>query len=132
MKEAMNVGRQAFGRVGETEAERFLRRKGYRILDRNVRSPSGEIDLVAQAGEVLVFVEVKARRTEALGGAGQAVDGRKQARLIRLAARYLARRRLRQPPCRFDVVLCTGGTDKPEAIEHIENAFEVPGEDLRW
>jgi putative endonuclease len=128
----MSVARQTFGRVGESEAERLLRRKGYKILDRNVRSPSGELDLIAQVADVLVFVEVKARRTQVLGGAAQAVDGRKQARLIRLAAQYLAQHRLRHRSCRFDVVLCTGGTDKPEAIEHIENAFEVPGEDLRW
>ncbi len=132
MSRVMSAARRTFGQAGESEAERFLRRKGYKILDRNVRSPSGELDLVAQTGGVLVFVEVKARRTQALGGAVQAVDGRKQARLIRLAAQYLAQHRSRHRSCRFDVVLCTGGTDKPEAIEHIENAFEVPGEDLRW
>ncbi|MBM4123414.1 MAG: YraN family protein [Nitrospira sp.] len=128
----MSLARRAFGLAAESEAERYLRRKGYRILGRNVRSPSGELDLVAQAGEVLVFVEVKARRTEACGGALYAVDGRKQARLVRQAAQYLAQHRVKHRACRFDVVLCTGGTDKPEAIQHIENAFEVPGEDLRW
>lgn len=128
----MSLARRVFGLVAESEAERYLRRKGYRILDRNVRSPSGELDLVAQVADVLVFVEVKARRTEACGGALYAVDARKQARLIRLAAQYLAQHRLRNRTCRFDVVLCTGGTDKPETIQHIEHAFEVPGEDLRW
>lgn len=128
----MNVARRSFGREGESEAERFLRRRGYTILDRNVRSALGELDLVAQQADVLVFVEVKARRTSALGGAPYAVDGRKQAKLIRLASQYLARHRVRNRICRFDVVLCSGGTDKPAAIEHIVNAFEVPGEDLRW
>jgi putative endonuclease len=83
-------------------------------------------------GETLVFVEVKARRTAAYGGAPYAVDRRKQTRLVRLAAQYLACHRLRNPACRFDVILCTGGRARPEAIQHIENAFEVPGEDLRW
>lgn len=128
----MSHERRAFGQLSESEAERYLRRKGYRILDRNVRSARGELDLVAQVADTLVFVEVKARRTSAYGGAVHAVDGRKQARLVRLAAQYLARHRVRNRPCRFDVVLCTGGTTAPSGIEHIENAFEVPGEDLRW
>lgn len=128
----MSDARRAYGQVAESEAERYLRRKGYRILERNVRTSSGELDLVVQAADVLVFVEVKARRTTAYGGAAQAVDGRKQARIVRLAAQYLARHRVRNRLCRFDVVLCTGGSASPSAIEHIENAFEVPGEDLRW
>jgi putative endonuclease len=121
-----------FGQDAEWEAERYLRRKGYRILQRNVRSPRGELDLVTANGDVLVFVEVKARRTAAYGGASHAVDGRKQARLIRLAADYLAHHRLRTQSCRFDVVLLKSGGSRPAEIEHIENAFEVPGDDLRW
>lgn len=128
----MNPDRRAFGRIAESEAERYLRRKGYRILARNVRAPSGELDLVAETADVLVFVEVKARRTSSHGGASYAVDARKQARIVRLAAQYLARHRVRDRACRFDVVLFKGGSVKPEEIEHIENAFEVPGEDLRW
>lgn len=128
----MSRERRAFGQTGESEAERFLRRKGYRILGRNVRTPQGELDLVAQQADLLVFVEVKSRRTTGYGGAAYAVNDRKQTRLVRLAAQYLAQHRLRRPPCRFDVILCTGGSAKPQEIEHIENAFEVPGEDLRW
>ncbi|MGH7164496.1 MAG: YraN family protein [Nitrospiraceae bacterium] len=123
---------RTFGQDAEWEAERYLRRKGYRILQRNVRSPRGELDLVTQNGDVLVFVEVKARRTAAYGGASYAVDGRKQARLIRLAADYLAHHRLRTRSCRFDVVLLNSGGARRAEIEHIENAFEVPGDDLRW
>ena len=122
----------AFGQVSETEAERFLRRKGYRILARNVRSPGGELDLVAESEGVLVFVEVKGRRTSTYGDAAYAVNERKQARLVRLAASYLSKHRIRDRLCRFDVVLCHGDADSPVAIEHVENAFEVPGEDLRW
>jgi len=131
-EECVSAEAHVFGKIAESEAERYLRRKGYRILDRNIRSPRGELDLIARSGKVLVFVEVKARRTATHGGAPYAVGARKQERLIRLAARYLAAHRLRNPPCRFDVILCTGGTDKPSAFEHIESAFEVPGDDLRW
>jgi putative endonuclease len=128
----MSVAGRLFGQAAESEAERYLRRKGYRILVRNARTPSGELDLVTRSGPVLVFVEVKARRSPAHGGAVGAVDGRKQARLVRLAAQYLAKHRLRDQPCRFDVILCAGGKESPTVLEHIEHAFEVPGDDLRW
>ncbi|WP_447973327.1 YraN family protein [Nitrospira sp. Kam-Ns4a] len=123
---------RALGPAAEAEAERLLRGKGYRILARNLRLPGGEIDLVAEAAGVLVFVEVKARRSAAFGGARYAVDGRKRTRLIRLAAQYLAQRRLQNQPCRFDVVLCHGAVAWPDRLEHIENAFQVPEDDLRW
>lgn len=128
----MSHGRHAFGQAGETEAERRLRRQGYRILARNYRTRLGELDLVAESGDLLVFVEVKSRRTGAYGGGMQAVDARKQARMIRLAAQYLARHRIRDRCCRFDVIVCEGDLDHPLAIEHVKNAFEVPGDDLRW
>ena len=121
-----------FGRAGESAAERYLRRKGYRILNRNLRSFWGELDLVAEHGRVLVFIEVKARRTAMCGGAPFAVDARKQSRVIKLAAQYLADHHVTDRPCRFDVVLCTGGSSAPTDIEHIENAFEVPGHELQW
>ncbi len=123
--------RQLFGRRAESEAEALLRRKGYKILGRNVRSSVGELDLVAKDGEVLVFVEVKARQTDAMGGAIYAVDGRKRAKLITLASQYLAQRRLVAPVCRFDVVVCQGGRDRSGRLEHIQNAFEVPAHVLR-
>ncbi len=123
--------RQLFGRRAESDAEALLRRKGYKILGRNVRSSVGELDLVAKDGKVLVFVEVKARQTKAMGGAIHAVDGRKRAKLIKLASQYLAQRGLVATVCRFDVVVCQGGQDRPGQLEHIQNAFEVPAHVLR-
>lgn len=117
--------RHQFGRASEARAEEFLRQKGYRILERNLRTSLGELDLVAEDAGVLVFVEVKARATEAFGGAVLAVDRRKQAKLIRLASQYLAQRHLMERPCRFDVVLVQGEVDAPLQIEHVENAFDV-------
>lgn len=128
----MNLVTRTFGQIAEAEAERYLRRKGYRILERNARSSFGELDLVAQRDDVLVFVEVKARRTAAYGGAPYAVTVRKQAKLVKLAAHYLAQHGLRKQVCRFDVVLCTEGATGQLDIEHIEHAFEVPGEELQW
>jgi putative endonuclease len=118
---------RAFGLTAESEAARFLQRKGYRILDRNARSSSGELDLVAQVGDILVFVEVKARRTSAYGGAPHAVNAHKQAKLVKLAAQYMVRHGLSHRVCRFDVMLCTEDSTGRLAIEHIEHAFDVPG-----
>ncbi len=121
-----------FGKAVEVQAAAFLRQKGYRILEKNLRLPLGELDVVAEQDGTLVFVEVKGRRSTEFGGAAFAVDARKQARLIRLAAQYLSQRRLQNQRCRFDVVLHQESSAQPHGFEHIENAFEVPGDDLRW
>ena len=118
--------RHQFGQDSETSAERFLRQKGYTILERNLRTTIGELDLVADDHGVLVFVEVKARTTGAFGGALLAVDRRKQTKLIRLARQYLAQHHLSNRFCRFDVVLVQGDVESSFHIEHLEHAFEVP------
>ncbi|MEQ1654221.1 MAG: YraN family protein [Nitrospira sp.] len=122
----MRDPRHQFGQDSEASAEQFLRRKGYAILERNLRTTIGELDLVADDHGVLVFVEVKARTTGASGGALLAVDRRKQAKLIQLAGQYLARRHLSDRVCRFDVVLVQGDAESSFQIEHIEHAFDVP------
>ena len=119
--------RRTTGTKGEEEAARFLTRSGYAILDRNVRTRAGEIDLVAKEGKTLVFVEVKTRRDLIEGDPPQAgVHTRKQNRLAKLAHGYLKLKRIRQTPCRFDVVAVIindeGGV---KAIRHIPNAFSV-------
>jgi putative endonuclease len=118
--------RRTTGIKGEEEAARFLTRSGFAILDRNVRTRAGEIDLVAKEGKTLVFVEVKTRR-DLEGDPPQAgVHTRKQNRLAKLAHGYLKLKRIRQTPCRFDVVAVIindeGGV---KAIRHIPNAFSV-------
>lgn len=121
-----------FGQAAEAAAERYFRQQGYRILDKNVRVGKGELDLVVSQGDTIVFVEVKARRTREFGGAVHAIDQRKQQQLIRLAALYRAKHHFTQRNCRFDVIVYQGGLDPAFPLEHIENAFEVDGEDLRW
>jgi putative endonuclease len=91
------------GKVGEEDAVRWLTGQGFSILDRNVVTHAGEIDLVAREGETLCFVEVKARGTAAFGPAIAAVGRAKQRRICRAAALYLAQRRL-SGACRFDVL----------------------------
>jgi putative endonuclease len=117
--------RHQFGQASETRAEQFLVAKGYRILDRNVRTQLGELDLVADDQGVVVFVEVKGRSTEAFGGALLAVNHRKRAKLTKLAAQYLAQRHWSDKVCRFDVVLVQGQPSIQGQIEHLQNAFDV-------
>ncbi len=112
---------------GEAQAERALRQKGYAILGRRVHvGRRDELDLVARDGAVLVFVEVKTRKTEAFGRPDAAVNHAKRHYLSRAAVRYL--KHLRQPPhaFRFDVVEVIGTADTPAPlIRHIENAFPL-------
>jgi putative endonuclease len=118
--------RRITGTKGEEEAARFLGRSGFAIVDKNVRTRAGEIDLVAMDGKTLVFVEVKTRRDSEGDPPQAAVNTRKQNRLGKLAQSYLKLKRLRQTPCRFDVVSVIfndeGGV---KAIRHIPNAFSV-------
>lgn len=95
---------RARGAAAEDDAVAWLKRRGYRVLERNVRNAGGEIDLVARDGDVLCFVEIKARATDAYGPAVAAVDRRKQRRIARAAAVYLATLRGLEPLCRFDVL----------------------------
>jgi len=111
------------GRAGEDRAEEHLRVHGYRILDRNWRCPSGEIDIVAERGRELVVVEVKTRRGEWFGHPFAAVTARKRDRLWRLGAAWVmvhpdaARgRRLR-----LDVIGITGPDPASAVLEHLED-----------
>ena len=113
------------GRWGEDQAADYLRRKGYRILAANWKCRFGEIDLVAEDGVYLCFVEVKLRKNAAFGTAGAFVDRRKQDRLRTSATIYLSRHPTDLQP-RFDVmeIYAPRGTDtvNPE-IFWLENAF---------
>lgn len=118
--------RRATGLRGEEEAARFLARCGYAILDKNVRTRAGEIDLVAKEGKTLVFVEVKTGKDLAGDPPQASVNPRKQSRLARLAQGYLKAKRLREVPCRFDVVsVIVNDEGGLKAIRHFPNAFSV-------
>ncbi|NGZ07676.1 MAG: YraN family protein [Magnetococcales bacterium] len=95
-----------FGHQAEELAAHTLQQKGYHILERNWRISCGELDLVAKDGEILVFCEIKARASVWGGEPGEAIDGRKQNRLLKLATAYLrAHPHLSGSVCRFDAVL---------------------------
>jgi putative endonuclease len=119
-----NDRRQTLGELGETLACDELRRQGYAILERRYRTRYGEIDIVARHGDVLVFVEVKARVGDAFGAGAEAVTRYKQRRVARMAADFLVRRRLQDRPCRFDVVSVAMGEGGPR-IDVIAGAFDA-------
>jgi putative endonuclease len=115
--------RTELARAGEDIAARFLAAKGWRIVGRNVRcGRAGEIDIVAERGGVLAFVEVKTRRSQRYGTPAEAVTWRKQARIRSLARLYLMRTKPRASAIRFDVVAVRAGGVRP-VVTHLENAF---------
>jgi putative endonuclease len=120
-------GHRALGAEGEQRAAEHLARQGYRIVDRNVRAGGVELDLVARRGSMLVFVEVKTRRTHRFGAPELAVDAHKRARLVRGAAAWLHEHGSRGAHIRFDVVACEVGPGSPPRwhIRHLEGAFDA-------
>ncbi|HMO36540.1 MAG TPA: YraN family protein [Gemmatales bacterium] len=116
--------RRWFGLRSERRAERFLKRKGHRILTRNWRCQQGELDLVTRQGPVLVFVEVRSTSHRETESARLSVDVEKQRRLTQVALVFIQRYRLFDTPARFDVVTIAWpkGAHEP-FIEHFENAF---------
>ena len=92
------------GAHAEALAAEYLMRQGLAIVARNFRTRFGEIDLVARDGRMLVFVEVRMRRSAAYGGAAESITQRKRVRLVAAANGYLAMLG-REPPCRFDAIL---------------------------
>jgi putative endonuclease len=117
--------KQRLGRAGEEQAAEFLQRAGYRIIARNWRCPSGEIDLVAEIGDCLVFVEVRSRRnTGNFGTAAESVNGRKQRQVRETAEVYLYRNRCFDRKIRFDVIAVQWSMDgQVNEIQHIRGAF---------
>ena len=104
----MTMARQALGKLGEDAAVAEIERRGYAVLERRYRTRHGEIDIVAEDGDVVVFIEVKVRATAERGTAAEAVTVQKQRKLVAMATDYLSRRRLTHRRCRFDVVAIDG------------------------
>ena len=116
--------RQEVGILGEDLASAELRRKGYAILARRYRTRYGEIDIVGRDGDTIVFVEVKTRVSNDFGEGAEAVTSWKQRRVTRMALDFLARYRLHDRPCRFDVVIVDLSRGKP-SVEVYPHAFDA-------
>lgn len=120
-------GRRALGAAGESVAARLLERRGFRIVEANVRCRLGEIDLVAVDAGVIVFVEVKSNRGGRFGAPEEMVTPFKQRRLTRLAAWYLQRRGWLGRPARFDVVAVDWEAAGAARVRHFRDAFPATG-----
>ena len=120
----LNRAKIMLGREGERIAERFLKKKGYKLVERNYRCAAGELDLIVLDRRVIVFVEVKTRTGSGYGTPLDAVEFRKQQKMIHAAQFFLNAKKLGQREARFDVVGISWPGGEP-AIEHIENAFDL-------
>lgn len=121
----MDRSRLNIAKLGESLAVEYLRTCGCEILARNYRAERGEIDLIVQDGQFIVFVEVKTRRSLKFGLPQAAVTRQKQKQISKIALAYLQSENLWDTPCRFDVI---GIHLSPQSelleLEHIESAFE--------
>ena len=120
----MTRARLQTGRQGEELAVRYLQENGYLILERNFRCPLGEMDIVARHGDILVFVEVRSRRSEVYGEPLESIGIVKQKKLSRIALYYLQKHNLQGQKARFDVLgvkIQPGGHE----IHIVRDAFDV-------
>ncbi len=121
----MTEARLTLGAWGEDRAAEYLCQQGLKIIERNFRTPVGEIDIIARNRKFLVFVEVKTRRSTAFGTPQEAVGARKQRQIIRTAHWYLQNNKnLRLQP-RFDVIAILCQSNAAVEVTHIQDAFSL-------
>jgi len=126
----MTLGKKKLGAKGETIAASFLRNAGYRIVHRNYRVRMGEIDIIAEQDDSLVFIEVKTRTDHRYGTPSESVTLQKQKKLSKIALDYMNKLGCHNRPARFDVVAVQlPGPNKTAlrnaSIEIIRNAFNL-------
>lgn len=123
----MTQERLQFGKEGEKAAVKFLKKRGYRIIEKNYSNKSGEIDIIAEQDQVLVFVEVKSRADAEYGEPLEAVTPHKQRKIGQVAKGFLVQHRIENRDCRFDVVGIKGNPNEPELweIELVQDAFQL-------
>ena len=120
----MTARTKNLGNAGEIFAANYLERRGYKILAKNFRVRSAEIDIIAEIDGLIVFVEVKTRSDTKHGLPAEAVNFRKQQKIIQAAGVFLQDEKYFDAPCRFDVIEIYSNGSQFSA-RHIENAFEV-------
>jgi putative endonuclease len=113
------------GNWGEDKAIDYLMHNGYMILERNFRTRYGEIDIIGEEDGYIAFIEVKTRRGKGLGMPCEAVDGRKQKRIARMALLYTMIKHMSERNLRFDVLEIVTGCDGRDYIHLIKDAFQV-------
>lgn len=126
----MTLPKKELGAKGEEIAVRYLKNRGYRILERNYQIKLGEIDIIAEQGADLVFIEVKTRSDTLFGSPFDSVTAAKQKQLSKVALEYIGKRGCHNRPARFDVVgvqLKSGNAARSQdaKIELLKNAFDL-------
>jgi putative endonuclease len=116
--------KKELGKRGEEVALRFLKKKGYRLIEKNYVCKMGEMDIIAKEKDTLVFIEVKTRTSALFGPPQLAVNAWKQRQLSKVALNYLNEKRLRDVKARFDVVAIVL-EEEEEEIELIKDAFDL-------
>jgi putative endonuclease len=111
------------GNFGEDAASEFLVNNGFSIITRNFRYGKGEIDIIANDAEILVFIEVKFRKSDEYGSPLLAITKNKQNQIRKIALAYLTEKNITNTDCRFDVIGITLDKENKPVIEHIKNAF---------
>ncbi|QCX32257.1 YraN family protein [Caloramator sp. E03] len=119
------LNKKLTGKLGEDIAVKYLKQNGYIILQKNYRTKYGEIDIIAKDDKYLVFIEVKARRSQNFGYPREAVDIYKQTRIKNIASLYLASKKITNSKVRFDVVeVVLDNDDNVKSILIIKDAFD--------
>lgn len=111
------------GQYGEKIASHYLKTQGLHILAKNIKTRRGEIDIIAQDGDTIVFVEVRLRSSKSWVNAGTSITPAKQKKWKTAATEYLLRHYKQPPNCRFDAILITTYPDEKEHIEWIKGIF---------
>lgn len=112
------------GMAGESAAVKFLKKSGYKILEKNYRKTYGEIDIIAKKGENIAFVEVKTRKSDLYGSPAEFVNKKKQERIIKTAYTYIQEHNL-DAEFTFDIVEVHTEGIKIKSVNHIKNAFYI-------
>jgi putative endonuclease len=118
------VEKKELGKKGEEKAIRFLKKRGYRLIEKNYVCKMGEMDIIAKEKDTLVFIEVKTRTSTLFGPPQLAVHSSKQRQLSKVALNYLKEKQLEDVKARFDVVAILL-EQKGEKIELIKDAFDL-------
>lgn len=114
--------KKRLGAAGEAAAARHLQEQGYTVLVRNYRKRPGEVDIIAQKDDVLIFIEVKTRKSARFGSPAEAVDAAKRRRICTAALHYVSENNAADLPARFDVIEVYAQKDRLR-IRHIKDAF---------
>lgn len=125
----MTFARISSGRKGEEEAVSYLRKNGYKIIERNYRTKLGEIDIIADCKGCTCFVEVRAKNSPAFGLPEETILKKKQRQISKAALAYIKKFKLEDKSCRFDVVCIEGVDSLRPQVRLIKNAFDL---DSAW